>query len=244
MQCMQRKINMKLNHLSAVLLTAGLLYSATASSTTFLLGDLIANGGTITVGDKLFSNFGCSKAGTGTPDCGNDINVNTLDTLDYGIQFQSGFHATAGNTVDFLLSYDVEALDPNKWILDVHMAFNGVFTEDGETNVVETVTNLDPNNGILLNDILAQIKVTNPPIALTASADLTDPADGVTPVQAKKVHVDKDVFLSGGTNGTATISFINQRFSQTVPEPSTFLGLLIGGLGFLGFKRGRIVRES
>jgi hypothetical protein len=58
-----------------VLAGVGMTTSPT-EATTFSLGDLISNNGTITVGDKLFSNFSCTKSETGTPNC-SDINVYT-----------------------------------------------------------------------------------------------------------------------------------------------------------------------
>ncbi len=218
--------------ISSVLLAIGTAIGVTAtpaSAATFSLGDLISNNGTITVVDKVFSNFSCVKQGTGSPvNCG-DINVNTLDTQNYGIQFQAGFNALAGNTVDFLLEYDVEA-SSDFLVHDVEMLFNGFVTGDAFAFVTETVTNLDPTRGPL-NALLGQIGVTNPPQVLTADADLA--------FNAQKVHVIKDVQLSGGTNGIATISFINQRFSQVpnqdvtpVPEPASILSLL--AFGYLG----------
>lgn len=226
---------MKLHNTRAILFAVGLLFSSTPFATTFSLGGLL-NGGNITVGDKLFDNFSCTKAGTGTPGACGDINVNTLDTIDYGIEFQAGFFAAALNTVDFLLQFDVTVLDPSYLLNDVHLLFNGAVTGDGFANVVETITNLDAVYGTV-NQFLAQIVVntTNPPASLSASADLA--------YATKKIHVQKDVLLTGGNNGTSTISFIDQRFSQVqVPEPSTLLALLAGGLSFFSFQRTRKTR--
>ncbi len=230
------KISNKLfnTQISLVLLTIGTavgVAATPASAAQFNLGELISNNESFIVGDKMFSNFSCVKAGTGTPDTCDEINVLTLDDLNYGIQFQTGFNATAGNFVDFLLGYDVMALDPNMWINDIELLFNGTVTFDGLTNVTETVTNLDPGVGPI-NDFLGQIVVTNPPEDLMTEADLL--------YKTRKIHVSKDVFLSGGTNGTATISFIDQRFSQvreSVPEPASILGLLAFGSLGIALKR-------
>jgi hypothetical protein len=203
---------------------------ASAPAQAVSLGSLIPpNNGTITAGDKRFSNFTCVRTGiSGTPPNCDIIDVTPLLVPgDFGLEFSAGFLHSGPNSLDFLIGYDVEATDPNKWISDIQLSFNGAVTGDGFTNVVETITNLDPTC-----PQNTQIQVTNPPESLTARKDLA--------CKAKKVHVTKDILLRGGTTGIATISFIDQRFSQVTertPEPSSVLGLLaFGGLG-LGMLR-------
>ncbi len=223
--------------ISSVLLAIGAvagIAATPASATTFSLGELISNNESFTVGDKLFSNFSCSIIGIGTPSTCDEINVITLEDADFGIRFQGGFSATAPNTVKFSLGYDVKASE-EFLISDVEMLFNGAVlpsTSDGKASVTETVTNLDPLTILPLGAELAEITVTNPPPIgnISAMALLAE--------NVKKVHVQKEVELVGGTNGLATISFIDQRFSQvpdtriTTPEPASSLGLLaFGSLG-------------
>ncbi len=223
--------NLSNSTISSALLAIGAvagIAATPASAITFSLGELISSQQSFIVGDKMFSNFSCVKAGIGTPNVCDDINVNTLDDLDYGIQFQADFSAIAPNTVDFLLGFDVMVLDPDFWINDVELSFDSSTTGNGLTNVTETVINLDPSKGPI-GAPLAQIGV----FVSENGQVLKDEA--FLEFNTKKLRVAKDVILSGGTNGTASILTIDQRFSQkreNVPEPASTLGLL--AFGFLG----------
>ena len=123
-------------------MAGALMASGAASSTTVTLDSLIP-GGSIIVDDKLFDNFFFSKTGIGTPADSTGINVTDLLPPPWpGLQFSGPFLATAGQTEDFVISFDVTALDPTKLLHDVELLFNGAVTGDGFTNTVENVTNL------------------------------------------------------------------------------------------------------
>jgi hypothetical protein len=53
------------------------------------------------------------------------------------------------------------------------------------------------------------------------------------------IGVVKDIGVSGGTNGTASISAIQDTFSQVVPLPATFVlfGTGLAGLGLVRRRR-------
>ncbi|MFB2967785.1 PEP-CTERM sorting domain-containing protein [Aerosakkonema sp. BLCC-F183] len=203
------------------------------AAATFNLGNLIDSNGSFTVGDKLFSDFTatidcqpavCNPAFVGPIDP-DSISVTTLDTGLEGIRFSGPFFADANNAIDVLIGYSVEALDPNMAISDIHLAFNGQPIPpppmgNSRTSVVETVFDLD-------NNIIGQTFVSNPPPILNNAIDLDKPV--------KKAKVVKDIQLKGGTTGIATISFIDQRVSQTkVPEPGTVGSLVLFGLCGMG----------
>jgi len=200
------------------------LASAPAQAATFSLGDLIKNNSTITIGDKAFSDFSCtlSRGGAGitTPFNCDQINVTTTTVGgNYALEFQSGFFSTGGTFLDALLGYTVKVLDPTMWINNIGLSFNGVTTGDGFTNVAETVAN---SGGTTIG-----AATVTAPTPLSTLISLNEPV--------KEAKVKKDIFLTGGSSGTASISVIDQWFVQKkveVPEPGTVSGALaIGAFG-------------
>ncbi len=212
--------------ISSLLIASALMISGPASSATVGLDSLLG-GGSVTVGDLLFDNFTFTRSGFGTPGDASGINVTSLlPPPSAGIEFQSGFFATVNKWEDFLIQFDVTALNPNHKLHDVGLYFNGSVTGDGFTSITETVTNKDSTSGHI-GDVLAQIFTHTPP----PNQVLTDYA--VLAFNTGKMHVKKDIYLNGGEYGTASISVIEQRYSQTVPEPMT---LMLMGIGLVAFE--------
>lgn len=222
--------------LAAAVLTLTSFSTALAQSTV-KLSDLIG-GGSLTSGDKLFTNWGFSAAGNVdvllTPA---DINVTPITDVDgnFGFRLQSGFFAGAGQFADYLLTYRVTVTDPTKQIIDLHLVFNGAATGGGNTNVAETAT--------APGGFVKQLFVFNNG---GGNFDLSDEVEFPDSPQSF-LEVSKDIFLTGGSptgQGFAVISLIDQTFSQTgrrdgVPEPSTLalFGVGAGTLGFLAWRR-------
>jgi hypothetical protein len=165
----------------------------------------------------------------------NDINVIPITDIDgnYGFRLQSGFFAGANQFADYLITYRVTVTDPTKQIIDLHLLFNGSASGPGaNTNVVETAQG---TGGFIKQLIVYHNGGTN--------FDLSDVAEFPDSPRSF-LDVSKDIFLTGGSQGFAVISLIDQTFSQTgrrdgVPEPSTLalFGVGAGTLGFLAWRR-------
>jgi hypothetical protein len=164
-----------------------------------------------------------STADTGGP-------ISGLPPGELGVQFQLPIAVTAGQQVDALLSYEVTALNGSK-IHDVFLAGNPAATGTGLASVTETVTTLATLGGMNLLAPPGSLLISAPPSILT---------DGPVNLLSDQtsILVTKDIILTGGTNGTAQLSFMTQGYSlTTIPEPTSMALLGIGISGLIAFRR-------
>ena len=211
--------------LLALLGSALIVAAPAAQAATVTLGSLIDDGGTITDGDKVFSDF--SYAASGSAPSADDIAVIpfTNGAGEYGIQFSGSFVASGSQNGDAAISYVVTVTDP-LWRIDDATAFsvgtavNGGFWDVSETlfsgtSAIGTLTTFnDSNDGSQLSDHTTFDPVTS-------------------------ILVVKDVGFHGG-GGIADLSVLDQNFSQVmIPEPSTWVMMALGfaGLGYVAFRR-------
>jgi len=184
----------------------------------------LISGGTKTCGDKLFSDFSYSR--TGDMPLSSGVNVDCITVAgNLGLEFQGGFgDAPGGGTSDALIKYTVTVTDPRFVITDAHIQGNAkVLHGTGIMSVVDTFTPDAP-------DIMSIFDIVP---GSTTNVDSTIFATGHT-----TLHVQKDIFgFATGETSFATLSFIDQTYSQTttVPEPSTVVLLGIGLLGMVGY---------
>ena len=178
-------------------------------------------GGTKTCGDKLFSDFFYSSTGN-MPDA-SGVNVDCITLAgNLGLEFQGGFlDLPGGNTSDALIKYTVTVTAPGIFIVDAHIQGNPHV--DGGTGAMIVVDTFVP-------DAPNTMSIFHIPPSFPQNTDSTIFTTGYT-----TLHVQKDILGAAGT-GAASMSFVDQTYSQTsVPEPGT-VGLLgIGILGLVGY---------
>jgi hypothetical protein len=222
----------------AVVLSLGLAATPTRAD---ILADLIASGGSLTVGDKVFSNFGYTGNTGNFPDP-TGITVNPIPPSgtdaqgNFGIRFGLGAFSPPGVTTDFLITYTVTSLGAG--IIDVHLDSNLAITgtpgpqDHPFGSIVETIATEPGPGGLHLAQISNGVTPTTSSLHATAGF--------VPPGPYQSLFVTKDVLLfSTGVPGTAeqdaitNVSFIDQSFSQ-VPEPGSLMLLGLSGLGLVG----------
>jgi len=215
--------------------------AATIIGTPVALSTLLVPNGTISAGDKTFTNFTYNQTGDMPP----PALVNVIPIQDtagnFGIRFQGAFIDTTGvvGGSDALITYNVAA-DATHLISDAHLEGNpsrlGPF---GSISVTETFLPLGANGQFTMK--IYDDQNVNPP-------KLVDNTVFTTPV--KSLSVQKDILGLAKVNptdpnapNTVTLSFVDQTYSQIViPEPATLALMLAGVFGLGALRRRTAVR--
>jgi hypothetical protein len=229
---------LKLTGLAAALICA----SASTYGAATNLGALIANNGSITLGDKIFADFSFRSASLSANDATVDVTSDSNGT--YYLTIQGPFVSIGGNDPkDINFNYTVATTSGAALITAIDQSF--VLSAGGTGGYIligETV-----RSGSFTGPSVAQSSVGhvsgngNTP----AINDLEDPvAEPLTGDQLvinptlSKVYVTKDIFFSAFAGGLVGPTTIVQSIHQTTQAPEggatvALLGVALAGLGLV-----------
>jgi hypothetical protein len=192
------------------------------------LSDLLQPGGSLTEGDKTFSNFTFSSTATLPPPAGTSLIVPTPSTIDvtastgpggvisltFPLNMSASTAGTEGAFADVLIGFDVTVTGSSDVISGVTLTATG---EPGGASVVALVTGV--------SDAL----VVNPP-----PNSVSAPISGLTTLEVDAT-ANVGVVPDGPTSGEiddVIFTFPQTTTSSPVPELGS-LTLIFGGLGTL-----------
>jgi hypothetical protein len=183
----------------------------------------------IVVGDKRFTDFTYVKTGD-MPGAGGVNIIPIKDDLgNFGIRVQGFFvdMASTDGGSDALITYNVESTDPLRLISDAHLQGNPVLPDGrGLIGVTETFLPLGAQGEYTMTIYDDEQK----PVP-----KLVDWVYFVPPVRSLSVQKDIGAFAFAGF-AAPTMSFVDQTFSQIVPEPITLVSLISGAIA-IGLRR-------
>jgi hypothetical protein len=198
------------------------------------LGTLISSSGSITIGDKVFSDFGFSSATFNA----NSATVTASITPGgaYELKFQGpwvSFLNPAGDSLS--LTYTVETTVPNARIASIGQAYVLSAAGTGGTISVEEKA----RQGSFAGSLAAQSTlsyVTGVPSALDLEDPIGEPSQSdqlsVTPLLSK-IYVTTDINMTSTRRGGVGATTLVQSFNQvSVPEAGATVAML--GVGVLG----------
>ena len=213
------------------------------------LTDLL-NGGSIIAGDKLFDQWQLVSYAASDPSRGfNAANIDVQAITDGGLNPGPGLSFIAANNelsvtgdgiyafVDLMFGFRVSILDPTLKIKDNSLWLNGWTLEwmsDGSNDlgvyIRETVGTAPGLDDLGVKNVERSVLDD----VLSPDSKLFDSA--VFPPQSQ-IWVTKNILVwSVDPTDTAALTGFDQRFSQVIPEPSTY-ALLCISLGVIGFVR-------
>ena len=159
--------------------------------------------------------FGSSASGGAVLPTPAGITVTPLQTLgNEGFSFNPNFSVGAGQSQDVSILFEVTAA-PGDMISDLFIFFNGASTGTGSTSFSETYCTISFSLGC---------QVFSVPDAGQISKHID-----ITPTT--QLFITKDFGATGGTSGNASISLVQNNYSNATPEPSA---LVLFGSGLLG----------
>ncbi|MFV2068468.1 MAG: PEP-CTERM sorting domain-containing protein [Pirellulales bacterium] len=221
---------------ATLLVVASCLTSTIANAQESVPLSELLDGGSIGSGDKLFDQFSYSASG----DMPDSTGVNVIPIVDddgnFGIRFQGAFldlYSTDGDRgSDALIGFTVSVTDPERLISDAHLMGNPnlLGADVGSISVTETF-GFDATGAHQLN-------IFDDEGAGTLLRDWT-----LFDQPRSALIVLKDINAFAAEQGSVTLSFVDQTFSQigtpVVPEASTGLLMLLGLATLAATRRAR-----
>ena len=205
------------------------------------LANLVNNNGTLTIDDKVFSDFGYQASGLSSFNpAGIVVTATQLGDVEY-LTWTGNMSVVgpAGTTADLLLTYTVTALHGHKIdTIDQFFVGNSVPSGTGLLSIDELVLNAN-NNTPVASSHLEIGDISDPPGEGIQGDDLI-----INPALSK-LNVIKDIGygITARNGGLVMISAVRQSFHQPpieiitrIPETGTtfgLLGLALAGLGLL-----------
>jgi hypothetical protein len=215
--------------------------TALATPTTCVTGslasyELLNSSGGCIINNLLFDNFSDqeSAAGKAVALTSSAITV-TPDfvSLDEGLQFSASWNVSTPSSMDSAISFTVQTVNGKATLDDISLSATETQTGSGNSGVIESYC-------------LGSLKATNHcPSSLQTISVSNPPANNDGPVTqnyslVSALSVTKDIDVAAGASGTASISVVNNNYSQigSVPEPISFVLVGVGLLG-VGLMRKR-----
>lgn len=227
---------MKLSLAGVVIAALGL--SGAANATSYNLGDLVSNGGSITIGDKIFGDFGFSSSSFNASDA---VVTPTIDGAGvYYLSFAGPWVALA-STETVSLEYSIATTSGQRLISSIDQSFIlSALGSAGNITVSEKANNGSPTGPTLGQSTLSFVAGATPTL------DLEDPVaesgdDLLIEGASSKLYILTSILLEADRLGMVGASTLTQSFHQIRPgiavsdsgTTAAMMGVGLLGLGFL-----------
>ncbi len=223
------------------LIFAGVLVAATSAMAapvcvagTYASYELLTTG--CMINNLLFSNFQDLESASGSAVALTAAAISVTPdsfSLDEGLQFSAPWAVGSQSSLDSNLQFTVQTVNGLNTLDDISLSFNGAPVGSGTSGVAETYC---------VGSAAGVGHCSTPIQTISVSGGNSGPITQFYST-TNALSVAKDISVTSGTGGSASISLVDNNYSQTgvVPEPISFV-LLGSGLLAIGLLRKRTRR--